>query len=285
MKTIFLTAAAALLSIAFGQAQNYQQNFEGNHNDIFNQGWKFITFSGAPQNNGIYSSTASLQAIGIDGGAAGIATFNLVNQIPSHIQNLDCVIVSPAISIASATSEVSFTTGSVRVGGNGSSHYSVYIITKAEMDAATTPAALKVLLTSRTAEDESDISNETVGTGFDLPDHAGQVVHFVFRVHNSPTNTIFLVDDFKVTGAVLGNDGFEQSLPMVYPNPATDIITVNYPHIEEISFADINGRIVSSGKYNALNTVHADVSQFAQGIYLMTVKTAYGISAQKVIKS
>ncbi|MGV3459252.1 MAG: T9SS type A sorting domain-containing protein [Flavobacterium sp.] len=285
MKTVLLTAAA-LLSITFGQAQGtYLQNFNGNHNDILNQGWKFITFAGGPQNNGIYSSSASMQAIGIEGGAAGIATFNLVNQIPSHIQNLDCVIVSPPVTVASTATEVSFTTGSVKIGGNGSTHYSVYVITKAQMDAATTPAALKSLLNGRTADDESTISDEAVVTGFDLPDYEGEVVHFVFRVHNSPTNTIFLVDDFKITGAVLGNEHIDQKFLAAYPNPAKDIMTVDYPGIEEISFTDINGRVVSRRKYSMADTVQADVSLFSSGIYIMAVKTAYGVSTRKVIKS
>lgn len=282
----FLLTAAALLAITYGQAQAaYQQSFEGNHNQILNQGWRFIALNGNPENNGIYSTSASIQAIGIIGGSAGMATFNIVNQIPSHIPNLDCVIVSPAISVASENSQVSYTTGSVRVGANASSHYSLYIITKTEIDNAANQGNLKNLLNGKMAEDESTLANESVGTGFNLTDYAGEDVYFVFRLHNSPGNSIFLVDDFTVTGATLGNEDFSRTGPAIYPNPAKDLITVDYEAIEEISLTDSNGRTVYNKNYNTQDTVQADVSQLAQGIYIMSVKTAYGITTKKVIKS
>lgn len=284
MKKLLLSAAA-LLTLFCGQAQSYQQNFEGSHNDIFNQGWRFVNLEGSPQNNGIYSPTASIQAIGIQGSVAGMATFNLVNQIPTHITNLDCVVISPAIQINNADGFVNYTTGSVSIGSNASSHYSVYIITKAQMDAATTSATLKSLLTARTADDEAIISNETVGTGFDLADYAGEAIHFIFRLHNSPTNSIFLVDDFKVTGAVLGIDDVKQQKVSVYPNPAADFITINSQGIEEVSFTDMNERTVLSKKNINTDNYNIEISGLSQGIYLMRVTTVNGITTQKVVKS
>lgn len=284
MKKLLLTAAA-LLTLFCGHAQSYQQNFEGNSNEILNQGWRFLSLEGSPQNNGIYSPTASIQAIGIQGSAAGMATFNLVNQIPTHIANLDCVIISPAIQINGADAFVNYTTGSVRIGSNATSHYSVYIVTKTEMNSASTPAALKSLLTARSADDEATIGNESVGTGFDLADYAGEAIHFIFRLHNSPTNSIFLVDDFKVTGAVLGTDNAEQPKVSVYPNPADNFITINAQGIDEVSFTDMNGRTVFSKKNMAIDNYTIDVSSLSQGIYLMTVTTVNGITTQKVVKS
>lgn len=282
----FLLTAAALLAITYGQAQAaYQQSFEGNHNQILNQGWRFIALNGTPENNGIYSTSPSIQAIGIIGGSAGMATFNIVNQIPSHIQGLDCVIVSPAISVASASSQVSYTTGSVSIGPNESSHYSLYIITKTEVDDAVNQGNLKNLLNAKMAEDESTLTNESVGTSFHLTDYTGEDVYFVFRLHNSPGNSIFLVDDFTVTGATLGNHEFTKPVLAVYPNPVKDLITVDHKAIEEISFTDLNGRVVSTLTYNIPDTVQIDVSGFSQGIYIMSVKTAYGITTKKVIKS
>ena len=61
----------------------------------------------------------------------------------------------------------------------------------------------------------------------------------------------------------------------VYPNPATNAVTINFPadsyrddEAGEIQIVNLFGQIVYSEKLNALQT-HVDVSSFAAGMYVI----------------
>jgi hypothetical protein len=288
MKKLLLSGVMAVFAIAQTNAQNtYTQNFNGQQAAILAEGWQFPVIAGNPQNNGIYSTSPSIAAIGIEGGAAGIGTFNLVNNIPVQIQNLDCAIVSPVFVLPSTVTDINYRVGSVRVSGSANSHYSMYVVTEAEYNAATTPNALKTLLDSKMADDEAILSNETVDSSFDTTDYAGERIRLVFRVHNSPGNSIFLVDNIVIQGATLNNEEREQEKYKVYPNPVSNQlnITVTDSSIENIIITDINGRILLDKKYTAADNAVIDTSGFSRGIYNVTVTAGNSKFFKKIIKS
>jgi hypothetical protein len=288
MKKLLLSGVMAVFAIAQTNAQNtYTQNFDGQQAAILAEGWQFPVIAGNPQNNGIYSTSPSIAAIGIEGGAAGIGTFNLVNNIPVQIQNLDCAIVSPVFVLPSTVTDINYRVGSVRVSGSANSHYSMYVVTEAEYNAATTPNALKTLLDSKMADDEAILSNETVDSSFDTTDYAGERIRLVFRVHNSPGNSIFLIDNIVIQGATLNNEGREQEKYKLYPNPVSNQLNVSVTDssIENIIITDINGRILLNKKYTAADNAVIDTSGFSSGIYNVTVTAGKSKFFKKIIKS
>ncbi len=63
----------------------------------------------------------------------------------------------------------------------------------------------------------------------------------------------------------------------VYPNPATDYVTVNLSIDGEatLTLSDLNGKIISTGVYTA-GMVQLDVQDLSNGTYLVQVTTAGG---------
>lgn len=77
------------------------------------------------------------------------------------------------------------------------------------------------------------------------------------------------------------NESLTQSL-VVYPNPATSVLSFNIDNIESVIIADVLGKVVLS------DTVHANsilVNNLKSGIYFLSVKTQSGAVAKvKFIK-
>ncbi len=93
--------------------------------------------------------------------------------------------------------------------------------------------------------------------------------------------------DIYINNFFLSNNNFEENNKFnVYPNPATDLITINSKNaIEEIKIYDVLGRIVySENKINELE-MNIDVSNFNKGNYFIKFKSDGKISTQRLIKN
>lgn len=285
-----LILAAILVSTFFtanAQTTVYTQDFEGNSADIFDQGWAVIGFQGNAENNGIYNTSASIQDIGITGKSIGFATFTMNGQTPQHISNADCAIISPELVLPQGTSLLKYRVGSVRVGANASSHYSVYIVTEEEMLPIANAAQFKALLNTKSAADSATISGHSSIISIDLSAYAGKTVFAVFRLHNSPSNTLLLFDDITVTNGILSLEEMESAQFAIYPNPAKDFVNVEGKGsiIENISFTDASGKLVASSNFDGTAMANVDVSALTNGLYIMTVKSDKGIVNRKIMKS
>lgn len=95
---------------------------------------------------------------------------------------------------------------------------------------------------------------------------------------------IFMVDDFKVTTTpTASNEEFFKKNFTLFPNPTTNelnISTNNGLELNEIYIFDLTGRKVKS--FN--NTSKIDVSDLANGTYLIDIKTVEGTATSKFIK-
>ncbi|MFA4852003.1 MAG: T9SS type A sorting domain-containing protein [Bacteroidales bacterium] len=69
----------------------------------------------------------------------------------------------------------------------------------------------------------------------------------------------------------------------IYPNPASDNLTIETPQKATIEILNIEGQVLKS-----MNTeeVHAtlDISGFARGMYFIKVKTEKGVAVKKFVK-
>ncbi len=65
---------------------------------------------------------------------------------------------------------------------------------------------------------------------------------------------------------------------VLYPNPATDVLTVSSANGTAMHVFDVNGRVVYAQSMNTQEEglIRLDVSSWSNGIYLMTVSSKDG---------
>jgi len=69
----------------------------------------------------------------------------------------------------------------------------------------------------------------------------------------------------------------------VYPNPATDNITIESPQQAVIEISNIQGQLIKTLAANS-NKTSVDVSAFPSGMYFVKVKTEKGVAVKKFVK-
>ena len=80
-----------------------------------------------------------------------------------------------------------------------------------------------------------------------------------------------------------GIKGFNTQMVSIYPNPATNTITIENPEGAVIEITNIQGQVVKTLASTSSKT-NIDVSTFPSGVYFVKVKTEIGIEVKKFIK-
>lgn len=122
----------------------------------------------------------------------------------------------------------------------------------------------------------------------DLSSFAGQTVYIAFRHHNTTNMDFISIDDVAVSAETLGMNDHIASQFLVFPNPATDIITVSNTNnilVSNITIGDTNGRRVSSLSFEPVQEAQVNISVLASGIYVMNIVTDKGVITRKVVKN
>lgn len=73
----------------------------------------------------------------------------------------------------------------------------------------------------------------------------------------------------------------------IFPNPATDIVTISNDEnigIKQIKLLDISGKIIEEAFFNNDSEVQINVNDLANGIYLLQINTQNGVFIEKLIK-
>ena len=68
----------------------------------------------------------------------------------------------------------------------------------------------------------------------------------------------------------------------IYPNPASDNITIESPQHAVIEITNIQGQLVKT--YTATGKTNIDISTFPSGVYVLEIKTEKGVEVKKFIK-
>jgi hypothetical protein len=123
---------------------------------------------------------------------------------------------------------------------------------------------------------------------FELDAYANQTVRV--GIHCISENVyFFMVDDFKVTtGATAGVNDNLASHFSVFPNPASNVVTISNKSgilIDRIEISDVNGRTVRQTNVGNITEAQSAISDIASGVYMMTVLTDKGNMVKKVIKN
>jgi len=70
----------------------------------------------------------------------------------------------------------------------------------------------------------------------------------------------------------------------IYPNPAKDVITIQYPEISRVTITNVIGQRIKSLEFMAVSYKVVDVSSLEPGLYFLTLDTAEGIVSTRFIK-
>jgi hypothetical protein len=123
---------------------------------------------------------------------------------------------------------------------------------------------------------------------FPLNAYNGQTIRIGIQCVSADV-LMFMVDDFKVTATtVMSTPDFVSSKFSVYPNPASNIVTVSNSgniQINKVAVKDINGRTVKTLNIEGVSETNVDISDLNAGIYFMNIDTNEGIAIKRIIKT
>ena len=100
---------------------------------------------------------------------------------------------------------------------------------------------------------------------------------FATALHNPEQNYVWIDDEWSV------NDEQEEGL-LVYPNPARDKLFVEANGLGDLLVVNALGQLVMSMELNS-ETIEIDLSNWADGVYLLRVGTKTGVSSLRFIVS
>jgi len=119
----------------------------------------------------------------------------------------------------------------------------------------------------------------------DLSSFAGQTVYFAFRHHDCSDQDYLAIDDIVITAGGFSVESHLASSFSIYPNPATDVISVSngVDTIENITITDINGRVVKEVTFG-VDQPQINISDLAQGVYILNATSNGKTITEKIVK-
>ncbi len=103
---------------------------------------------------------------------------------------------------------------------------------------------------------------------------------------NQPTNIVLSQTAGSAStncDITVGINNLPESVMSIYPNPATNIITIENIEKATVEISTMSGQVITS-----INTVekttHIDIENLKKGIYIIKIRTEQGNSIQKFIK-
>ena len=94
-----------------------------------------------------------------------------------------------------------------------------------------------------------------------------------------------LTDPLNVLGGSLSNATFNNNLVIVFPNPTRDIVQISSNAIQEVTIADLEGKLLFEKQYSNPKETAVDFSNFTSGIYVVKITLRDGTSTtEKIIK-
>ncbi len=125
----------------------------------------------------------------------------------------------------------------------------------------------------------------------DLSAYVGQTIRIAW-LHDSDDDNLLAVDDILVEVATGVEDFAFEELVTMYPNPATDIVSLNFSEFvkesAQVSVYDNTGRLVASETYAGAQlraNNNLNVADFAPGVYSIQINIdEQGLVGQRFIK-
>lgn len=105
----------------------------------------------------------------------------------------------------------------------------------------------------------------------------------IYTVIVTDSNSCSLTDSIEVSYVISVNETMNASLINIYPNPATDKITIIAPEKSVIEILDINDQFIKTIKNHDTKSI-IDLTDFSRGVYIIKVRTDQEIVIKKFIK-
>jgi len=95
------------------------------------------------------------------------------------------------------------------------------------------------------------------------------------------------IDNVTITSPTAGVDTADLKGFSVFPNPASNVVTVANANavVNSLVVADLNGRTVKTAKFDGVNEATVNVSDLASGVYMLTISSDKGTTTRKIVKN
>lgn len=149
-------------------------------------------------------------------------------------------------------------------------YYSVYVCSAPTVASATAAGSIY----------DGYSTGDWVKKSADLSEYSGQTIYIAFRHYNSSDMFQIGIDELSILGdANVGINSIDESNVVLYPNPTNSMINIIAEGLKTVEVMDMTGRMVMTSESNTI-----DMSQLANGVYVVRVSTLNGTSIQKVVK-
>lgn len=184
--------------------------------------------------------------------------------------NPDNWMISPAISLPTGSYKLSWYSSCANP-QYGEEKYAVYIATGNTVnDFLNNGTKLFEDITSTTWE--MQIAN--------ISAYAGQTVYVAFRHFDCTDQFVLGIDDVAIT-ATSGIESAENDANVaIFPNPVCNMLNVEGENVKSVEVIDMNGRVVLTNNHAG----KLDMSEVAEGVYMVRVMSLNGITTQKIVK-
>ncbi|MFY9273885.1 MAG: choice-of-anchor J domain-containing protein [Bacteroidales bacterium] len=115
---------------------------------------------------------------------------------------------------------------------------------------------------------------------FDLSDYAGQQVYIGIQCVSSDA-FIFMIDDIVVSDGFVSINDIEINDINIYPNPASDFVTVSNAENAEITIINMLGQVVTSQFANSSCEI-VNISNLTNGTYIIRVENDNKVITKKL---
>lgn len=271
MKKIFSTLLI-LSAISTGFSQTYTANDSSEFSnwttfDIDSDGQSWIATDIGFLTNGME----------VQGGCMISKSWDGIPLVPNNIT------ISPEIDFTTAAEVfITFTAGSTRSTASTwyQEHYAVYVVTS---ESQMNDLAVGIF-PSPTFESTLTGGEQMFLESFTLPPAAGMdSVHVVFRHFNCTDENYLIIDDFQVTGELVGLNTNSLEVITAYPNPASDVLNIKAnQQLESVSLYSLDGKLILYKNVSA-DFVSLDVMDIPTGIYFYEIKTNKGESIKEKV--
>jgi hypothetical protein len=283
MKKLLLTGAAILALTLTAKAQI----ITGTFNDTAAlTGWTVTDFDGDTRNWSIFTGNATTDGWGLSGNFAGSNSWTTATGAltPDNFLN------SPTFAVPATGATLNFLTGYTYYSAEDgpADRIAVYAVpegTTAIADViALTPIFVQVFDTETTEDSVPTAELKTVS----LAAYSGQTISLAFRHYDSSNQELIFLDSVVVTEGVAGIDSVLANKFSVSPNPANNVVTIANADnvlVNAVSVTDMNGRVVKTAAFDGVAQATVNVSDLANGVYMMTISSDKGSVTKKIVKN
>jgi len=139
---------------------------------------------------------------------------------------------------------------------------------------------------TQTSEGQLTLKDDAITGSYAFTPETEGLYHFGI-VSLSPANAggLFI---FNVTLDGLLSAGSQTiSNFAVYPNPTSNVVNVsaNKALVSGVNFADLNGRVVKTAKFDGVAEAQVNISDLASGVYMMSISSDKGTTVKKIVKN